>query len=71
MRGDAALLLITALLAVVFGLMYTQDREDRQRLDTFHSRCDSKGGTVLNSTLPGNVKWIGCYSGVKEIPNEE
>jgi hypothetical protein len=26
---------------------------------------------VLNSTLPGKVKWIGCYSGVKEIPNEE
>lgn len=68
MKGSLALFTM----AVIGFLIYVQVSQYTQvsKLDSFYDRCKAQGGVVLNSTKRDGGGWVGCYSGVKELPNE-
>lgn len=61
--------LIVAAFALVMWLFAMSIEEDADK-QAFKARCDAQHGTVLMPLKSNGNRWIGCYSGVKEIPNE-
>lgn len=60
-------LLVTLAVCVFLTCMSFQEGANKR---AFKARCDAQQGTVLISMKSDGKGWIGCYSGVKEIPNE-
>jgi len=64
------ILLFVALMGSLGWSVYAEQQQTVE-LVQFHARCTNQGGTVLRSYKPNGAGWIGCYSGIKELPNEQ
>jgi len=62
--------IIGLVLLAIWGGILAADLSATSDKRDFKARCDAQHGTVLMSLKRNGDGWIGCYSGLKEIPNE-
>lgn len=65
------LILLFVMLMGSLGWSVYAEQQQTIELVQFHARCTNQGGIVLQSYQSDGDGWIGCYSGIKELPNEQ